>query len=65
MSRNMRSADARPADMRRLGGTHTVPAVPAATTPAATMPAAAPGVCLECKKRHDEDQHRRNASAGC
>jgi hypothetical protein len=60
MRRNMRAADARPADMRRLGGTHTVPAVPAATTPAA-----APGVCLECKKRHDEDQHRRNASAGC
>jgi hypothetical protein len=32
----------------------------------ATMPAAsaAAGVCLECEKRYDEEQHRGNASAG-
>ena len=31
----------------------------------ATMPAAsaAAGVCLECEKRHDEDQYRGHASA--
>ena len=36
----------------------------AATVPAstATMPAAA-GVCLECEKRHDEDQYRGHPSA--
>ena len=41
---------------------------PAATMPAATMPAAtAPAtaaVCFEGEKRHDEEQHRGNASAG-
>jgi len=31
---------------------------------AAAMPAAAAGVCFECEKRHDEEQHRRNASPG-
>ena len=39
----------------------------AATMPAAsaTMPAASAtaGVCLECEKRHDEDQDRGHASA--
>jgi hypothetical protein len=39
----------------------------AATVPAstATMPAAsaAAGVCLECEKRHDEEQYRGHASA--
>jgi hypothetical protein len=44
----------------------TVPAA-SATVPAstATMPAAsaAAGVCLECEKRHDEDQYRGHASA--
>jgi len=39
----------------------------AATMPASTttMPAAsaAAGVCLECEKRHDEDQYRGHASA--
>ena len=39
----------------------------AATVPAstATVPAAsaAAGVCLECEKRHDEDQYRGHASA--
>jgi len=67
MSRNMRSADARPANMRRLEGTHPT-AMPAATVPATTMAAAAmpaaAGVCFECEKRHDEEQHRRNASPG-
>jgi hypothetical protein len=84
MSRNMRAADARPANMRRTEGSAAVPTKPAAmsakacevpaatvsaaaTMPAstATMPAAsaAAGVCLECEKRHDEDQHRGHASA--
>src|SRR5215831_5976534 len=42
----------------------TVPAAtmsPAAMSPAAT---AAAGVCFECEKRHDEEQHRGHASAG-
>jgi len=38
-------------------------ASPAATMPAATAPATA-GVCFECEKRHDDEQHRGNASAG-
>jgi hypothetical protein len=65
MSRNMRSADARAASVRRLEGTHptAMPATTMAATMAAEMPAAA-GVCFECEKRHDEEQHRRNASAG-
>jgi hypothetical protein len=39
---------------------------PAAMSPAATMSAAtaAAAVCFECEKRHDEEQHRSNASAG-
>jgi hypothetical protein len=48
-------------------------AVSAATMPAAsvfaTMPTAsvfaALRVCFECEKRHDEEQHRGHASAGC
>src|SRR6516162_8995761 len=102
MSRNMRAADARPADMRRTEGTAAVPSKPhamsakacevsAATVPraacpeaysavvpakpaamsakarevSATMPAAsaAAGVCLDCEKRHDEEQDRGHASA--
>jgi len=34
-----------------------------AAMPAATAPATAGG-CLECEKRHDDEQHRGNASAG-
>jgi hypothetical protein len=34
----------------------------AATMSAATAPATA-GVCFECEKRHDDEQHRGNASA--
>jgi hypothetical protein len=45
----------------------TMPTATAAMSPAATMPAAtAPatsGVCFECEKRHDDEQHRGNASA--
>ena len=82
MSRNMRAADARPANMHRTEGSAAVPAKPAAmsakacevsaaTVSAAAMPAsttmpaasAAAGVCLECEKRHDEDQYRGHASA--
>ena len=110
MSRNMRAADARPADMRRTEGTAAVPSKPAAmsakacevsaaTVPraacpeaysavvpakpaamsakarevsaatmsasTATMPAAsaAAGICLDCEKRHDEEQDRGHASA--
>jgi hypothetical protein len=86
MSRNMRAADARPANMRRTQGSAAVPAKPAAmsakacevsattvsasaatvSTSAATVStsAATAGVCLECEKRHDEEQHRGQASAG-
>jgi hypothetical protein len=66
MSRNMSAADARPANMRRTEGSAAVPAKPAAmSAPTATMPAAsaAAGVCLECEKRHDEDQYRGHPSA--
>src|SRR5262245_54538749 len=44
----------------------TIPAtMPAATVPAATVSAAtAARVCFECEKRHDEEQHRGQASAG-
>jgi hypothetical protein len=45
----------------------TMPAatVSAATVSAATVPAAtALRVCFECEKRHDEEQHRGQASAG-
>jgi hypothetical protein len=40
--------------------------MPAATVSAATVSAAtaAAGVCFECDKRHDEEQHRGHASAG-
>ena len=39
---------------------------PATMSPAAMSPAAtaAAGVCFECDKRHDEEQHRGHASAG-
>jgi len=84
MSRNMRAADARPANMRRTEGSAAVPAKPAAmsakarevsaatvsaaatmSASTATMPAASAtaGVCLECEKRHDEEQDRGHASA--
>src|SRR5262249_34815299 len=49
----------------------TVPSATAAMSPAATMPAAtataataAAGVCFECEKGYDEEQHRGHASAG-
>jgi hypothetical protein len=43
--------------------TATAAMSPAATMPAATAPATA-GVCFECEKRHDDEQHRGHASAG-
>jgi hypothetical protein len=43
--------------------TATAAMSPAATMSAATAPATA-GVCFECEKRHDDEQHRGNASAG-
>ena len=60
MSRNMRAAAARPANMRRLGGTRptaamSAAAVSAATVPTAAVSAAAAGICFECEKRHDEE----------
>jgi hypothetical protein len=42
--------------------TATAAMSPAAAMPAATAPATA-GVCFECEKRHDDEQHRGNASA--
>jgi hypothetical protein len=41
----------------------TMPTATAAMSPAATMSAATAGVCFECEKRHDDEQHRGNASA--
>ena len=43
--------------------TATAAMSPASTMPTATAPATA-GVCFECEKRHDEEQHRGQASAG-
>ena len=43
--------------------TATAAMSPAPTMSAATAPATA-GVCFECEKRHDEEQHRGQASAG-
>ena len=66
----MRPADARPANMRRLEAPRPTAAVSAATVSAATVSAAtvpaatAARVCFECEKRHDEEQHRGQASAG-
>ena len=74
----MRAADARPANMHRTEGSAAVPTKPAAmsakacevsaatvSAAATTVPApsAAAGVCLECEKRHDENQYRGHASA--
>ena len=75
----MRATDARPANMRRTEGSAAVPTKPAAamsakscevsaatvSAAATTVPApsAAAGVCLECEKRHDENQYRGHASA--
>ncbi len=44
----------------------TMSAAAAMSPTAATMPAAtaAAGVCFECEKRYDEEQHRGHASAG-
>jgi hypothetical protein len=44
----------------------TMPTATAAMSPASTMPTApaTAGVCFECEKRHDDEQHRGNASAG-
>jgi len=41
----------------------TMPTATAAMSPATTAPATA-GVCFECEKRHDDEQHRGNARAG-
>jgi len=43
----------------------TVPSASvSAAMSAAAVSAAAAGICFECEKRHDEEQHRGNASAG-
>jgi hypothetical protein len=54
---------AKPAAMSAKAYAVSAATMPAATVSAATMPAAAAGVCFECEKRHDEEQHRGNASA--
>src|SRR5262245_58002925 len=43
----------------------TMPTATATMSPAATMAAATAtaGVCFECEKRHDDEQHRGHASA--
>ena len=61
----MRAAAARPANMPAVSAA-TVPtaAVSTAAVSTAAVSAAAAGICFECEKRHDEEQHRGNASAG-
>src|SRR5215469_16613519 len=58
---------AKPAAMSAKAREVSAATVSAATmsASAATMPAAsaAAGVCLECEKRHDEEQYRDHASA--
>jgi hypothetical protein len=39
--------------------------MPAAAVSATVSAATALRVCFECEKRHDEEQHRGHASAGC
>ena len=65
----MRTAAARPSDMRRTEGSAVVSAATmssstAMSSSAPTMPAAAAGICFEREKRHDEEQYRGYASAG-
>jgi hypothetical protein len=62
---------AKPAAMSAKASEVSATTMPtAAMSPAATMPAAATaapataGVCFEGEKRHDDEQHRGNASAG-
>jgi hypothetical protein len=66
---DMRPADMRPADMRThptaaaVSAKAVAAAVPA-TVSAAVSAATAARVCFEREKRHDEEQHRGQASAG-
>jgi hypothetical protein len=59
------SATTMPAAAATAAVSATAAAMPASATtmPAATAPATA-GVCFEGEKRHDDEQHRGNASAG-
>jgi hypothetical protein len=62
------SATTMPTATAAMSPASTMPTATAAMSPASTMPTAtAPataGVCFECEKRHDDEQHRGNASAG-
>ena len=55
-------AKARPVSSAAMASATMSPA----TMSAAAMPTAtaAAGICFECEKRHDEEQHRGHASAG-
>jgi hypothetical protein len=55
-----------PAKPAAMSAKATEVSATATMSPAATMPAATAtaGVCFECEKRRDDEQHRGNASAG-
>jgi hypothetical protein len=53
---------AKPAAMSAKACEVSATTMPTAT--AAMSPAATAGVCFECEKRHDDEQHRGHASAG-
>ena len=53
---------AKPAEVSAATSAATVSAATSAATVSAATSAA--GVCFECEKRHDEEQHRGQASAG-
>lgn len=46
-----------------VSATTSMPTAATAVSPAATAPSTA-GVCFECEKGHDDEQHRGKASAG-
>src|SRR5262245_10692341 len=55
---------AKPAALSAKASEVSATTMPTATmSPAATMAAATAGVCFECEKRHDDEQHRGHASA--
>ena len=59
-------AKARAVSAAMPSATMSAAAMSATTMSATTMSAAtaAAGVCFKCEKRHDDEQHRGNASAG-
>src|SRR5262245_16719340 len=66
------AVSAKPAEMaaaavaaKPVAATVSTPTAPTATvSPRVSTATAAAGVCFECDKRHDEEQHRGHANAG-